>query len=85
MLNRFCGSDAEKFHKLPQIMEGKGYAQNVFEKLVGKLVEDIRPALDKEDKKVSVWILMLLSVVVRSEKKKELLNCPGLNSWGKES
>ena len=39
-------------------------------------MKDIRPALEKEDKQVLFWILMLLSVVVSSEKnKEELLNC----------
>ena len=56
-------------------MEGKGYSQDKFEKLVGKLLENIRPNIVAKDREVLVGILMLLEVAFRSENKKELLDC----------
>ena len=76
LLSRLCEVDARNFHRLGEIMEAKGYSQDRFEKLVRKLVENIRPAIAVKDKQVWVGILMLLSViVVNSERKKELFNC----------
>ena len=64
-------------------MEGKGYSRGRFEKLVGKLLENTRPNIIVEDSQISVGILMLLSVAVRSERKKELLECLWNNLLGK--
>ena len=76
LLSRLCEADARNFHRLGEIMEAKGYSQDRFEKLVRKLVENIRPAIAVKDKQVWVGILMLLSVVARSEKnREELLSC----------
>ena len=69
ILSRLCEANVQNFHQLSQIMEEKGYPQERFEKLVGKLVENIRPVIVESDKQVQVGILMLLSVIVRSEKK----------------
>ena len=52
-------------------MEEKGYSAERFNKLIERLVENIKPAIIAKDKQVSVGILMLLSVIVRKE---ELLN-----------
>ena len=51
-------------------MQRKGYTQGRFEKLAGKLLEIILFELIEKDEQVLVWMLMLLSVVVRSERKK---------------
>ena len=76
LLSRLCEVDARNFHRLGEIMEAKGYSQDRFEKLVRKLVENIRPAIAVKDKQVWMGILMLLSVVARSEKnREELLSC----------
>ena len=69
ILCKICQAEAQTFCQLSRIMEAKGYSQDRFEKLVGKILGSIRSALLAKDKQVSVWTLMLLSVVAKSPRK----------------
>ena len=50
LLSRLCDADARNFHRLGEIMKKKGYSQDRFEKLVGKLVENIRLVIAVKDR-----------------------------------
>ena len=69
ILCKICQAEAQAFSQLSEIMEAKGYSQDRFEKLIGKLLGSIRSALLAKDKQMSVWTLMLLSVVAKSSRK----------------
>ena len=55
-------------------MAEKGFSKETFNKMIDKLVKNIKPILVSREKHLSIGIFMLLSIILKNEKKSELMD-----------
>lgn len=55
-------------------MAEKGFSKETFDKMIGKLVKNIKPMIISREKNLSVGIIMLLFIVFNHDKKEELID-----------